>query len=104
MECIFFYGKQIIKPEDLSEADRVVTINSRNSSQVISDKTKIWKGKYLKILILENQSYIDYRMVIRNMLLESANYNKQWRDVKNKYLELKDLSGDEFLSGMSKII
>lgn len=99
----FLYsGRQIIKADDLIESDRITTINIKDSKTCISDKSKLWKGKELRLLILENQSYIDYHMIIRTMALESASYQKQWRTLKKQHQLKKDLNGNEYLSGMSK--
>lgn len=71
--------------------------------KTIVDKVRIWRGKKLHILAVENQNYIDYRMVLRNMLSESVGYRKQWRRKKRAHEEAKDLKdGDEYLSGMKK--
>ena len=36
------------------------------------DKVRIWKGKRLHILVVENQNYVDYQMVLRNMLQRAS--------------------------------
>lgn len=98
-----YHGKEVIKPEELVTADRIVgSWHKSKKYKAVSDSVKLWKGKYLRMLVLENQSYIDYRMVLRNMMQESITYNKQWKTLKNTHMEMKDLKGDEFLSGMSK--
>ena len=52
---------------------------------------------------MENQNYVDYRMVFRNMLSESLGYHKQWKQRKRLHAENRDLKqGDEYLSCVAK--
>lgn len=102
-----FHGRQIVKPEELEPEDsQTVALSKRAGTEdlkTIVDKARIWKGKKLHILVVENQNYIDYRMVLRNMLSESTGYQKQWRRKKRAHEEKKDLQNrDEFLSGMKR--
>lgn len=102
-----FYGRQIVKPEELEpdEAQTVVTGEKTGTGSVktVVDKVRIWKGKRLHILVVENQNYVDYQMVLRNMLSESIGYRKQWKRRKRAHGETKDLKNrDEYLSGMKK--
>ena len=66
---IFFHGEEIIKPEELEPCDSVFVqhFQNQNTVKVICDKIRKWKGQHLAILPLENQSYVDYRMVLRVM-------------------------------------
>lgn len=53
---------------------------NRKTVKVICDKARKWKGKHLAILPLENQSYVDYRMVLRIMqeeILATKNRGKK---------------------------
>ncbi len=86
--CLFG-GKDIMKAEDLEEADSVIVSSSENSTtiKVIADKIRKWKGYHVSILILESQSYIDYQMVLRSMKDDLANYEKQR---KQAYQDLLD--------------
>ncbi|MDE6750103.1 MAG: Rpn family recombination-promoting nuclease/putative transposase [Lachnospiraceae bacterium] len=71
--------------------------------KTIVDKVRFWKGKKIHILAVENQNYVDYQMVLRNMLSESNGYHKQWRQKRYTHEEACDLKdGDEYLSGMKK--
>lgn len=102
-----FKGRQVIKPEELEpyEAQTVVTgeKTGTGSMKTVVDKVRIWKGKKLHILAVENQNYVDYQMVLRNMLSESIGYRKQWKRRKRAHGETKDLKNrDEYLSGMKK--
>lgn len=102
-----FNGRQVVKPEEL-EPDETQTVSigegpERESVKTVVDKVRIWKGKKLHILAVENQNYVDYQMVLRNMLSESAGYRKQWKRRKRAHEETHDLKGrDEYLSGMKR--
>lgn len=78
-----FYGKQVVKPEELEpDEPQAVSTGDRTGSgnvKAIVDKVRIWKGKKLHILAVENQNYVDYQMVLRTMLSESVGYRKQWK-------------------------
>lgn len=102
-----FNGRQIVKPDELEPEDSQTVALSKGSGagniKTIVDKVRIWKGKKLHILMVENQNYIDYRMVLRNMLSESIGYRKQWKYKKRMHEEMRDLKGrDEFLSGIKR--
>lgn len=102
-----FHGRQIVKPEEL-EPDEAQTVTTgaetgTGSMKTVVDKVRIWKGKKLHILAVENQNYVDYQMVLRNMFSESIGYRKQWKRKKRAHEEKCDLkAGDEYLSGMKK--
>lgn len=104
-----FHGRQVVRPDELEPADaRMVYLGKeagrRADITAIVDKARIWKGKVIHILAVENQLYVDYHMVLRNMLSESLNYHRQWKRKKAGHDREKDLKGskDEFLSGMRK--
>ena len=102
-----FNGRQIVKPEEL-EPDEAQTVSTGQEAgtgnvKTVVDKVRIWKGKRLHILAVENQNYVDYQMVLRNMLSESIGYRKQWKRKKRAHREMRDLKKrDEYLSGMRK--
>ena len=55
------------------------------------------------ILGVENQSFVDYGMVIRDLGYEMANYTEQLKLLKQKRRDEKSLtSGDEYLSGIKR--
>lgn len=102
-----FNGRQVIKPEELEPDESQTVITGENTGagtvKTVVDKVRIWKGKKLHILAVENQNYVDYQMVLRNMFSESLGYRKQWKRKKRIHGEMRDLkSQDEYLSGMRK--
>ena len=79
---VLFEGNEVVKPEELEEIDSVqVSLQNRKTGKkVICDKIRKWKGKYVSIMVLENQSYIDYGMVFRVMESEAIGYGKQRKE------------------------
>ena len=79
---VLFGGKEVMKPEELEVEDSVIvsTKNNRSLKKVICDKIRRWKGRYVSILVLENQTYVDYRMVFRVRESEVIGYNKQQKE------------------------
>ena len=102
---VLFGGKEIMKPEELENEDSVIVglKKKKNLKKVICDKIRRWKGRYVSIMVLENQSYVDYRMVFRVMESEVIGYDKQRKE---KYMEDRrqnlKFNSDEYLSGMKK--
>lgn len=104
-----FKGRQVVKPDELEPVDAQAVYlgkeaGRRENYKAIVDKTRMWKGKLIHILAVENQVYVDYRMILRNMLSESLSYYKQWRQKKAKHDKKHDfpVGTDEFLSGMTQ--
>ena len=102
-----FSGRQIVRPEELlpDESQAVSTggDTGTESMKTVVDKVRIWKGKKLHILAVENQNYVDYQMVLRNMLSESIGYRKQWKRKRRSHEGKHDLKNrDEYLSGMKR--
>lgn len=102
-----FQGRQVVKPEELKPAETQMVYlgkeaGARQNVKVIADKTRMWKGRLLHILAIENQTYVDYRMILRNMLTESLSYHKQWKRKKAIHDREGDLGNDRdvFLSGI----
>ena len=102
--CLF-EGREVMKPEELETEDSVKTGNhdKDNGGKVICDKIRKWKGKYVSVMVLENQSYVDYRMVLRVMRAEVNGYDEQRKEAnrKNREVGIK-FEGDEFPSEMKK--
>lgn len=103
---ILFNGQSIIQPEELEEGDSVFVqlFDTQKGKKVIANKVKKWKGQHLVILLLENQTYVDYRMVLRVMQEEVMIYEKQRKTAVNDMALTGQKFGNnsEFLSGMKK--
>ena len=104
-----FGGRQVVKPDELEPADAMAVYlgkdaGARKNYKDITDKARMWRGRLIHIITVQNQTYVDYRMVIRNMLAESIGYHKQWKLKKAVHEEAKDLveGSDAFMSKMNK--
>ncbi len=103
-----FGGKQIVKPEELEPMEpQAVNLENRagkrRTAKTVVDKKRLWNGRKIHILVIENQNYVDYQMVFRNMLSESIAYNKQWKQKRAEHEQRDDLKkADEYLSHMKK--
>lgn len=85
---ILFQGKEFIKSEDLHEMPPDIVYRDNDSQKlrkIIPDKVYMWKGMYISVLTLENQSLIDYSMVFRNMKMEAISYEKQFKELEREY-------------------
>ena len=102
---ILFHGEEIIRADELEEADQeiIIRINEQKMVNVIPDKVRKWRGRNMAVLVVEQQSYVDYRMVLRAMLIEAYGYLKQFAELvaKQKDSDIK-LQSDEFLSKVQK--
>lgn len=101
----FFKGEQVISAEELEEVDSKLVHHEKNEEavSVIRDKVYRWRGQNVSICVLENQSYVDYRMVFRVMLEEAVSYIKQQKRVYRKWKEAGySFDKNEFLSQMRK--
>ena len=110
---VCFGGREIIRPEDLSELDgRYVLFGQGNDSckeepagnSRNRDLKKLYRGQaLLRLMAVENQMVVDYTMPWRCMNYDVREYEKQIRDLQKKNRELKNLeSGAEYLCGLKK--
>lgn len=104
-----FQGRQVVKPEELEPADAQFVYlgkeaGARKNFRAIVDRACMWKGRLFHILAVENQTFVDYHMVLRNMLTESLSYQRQWKQKKLAHEKEHDLciGTDEFFSGMTR--
>lgn len=102
-----FSGRQVVQPEELEPEDsRIVNAGPKQgtgSTETIVDKARIWRGRKLHIFVVENQNYVDYQMVLRNMFSESSGYRRQWKQKKRQHMTAGSLKDkDEYLSGMKR--
>ncbi len=100
---VLYQGKQIVKPQELSEQDgELRSISMNQTKKIIRDKAKMWRGTAFVVFSLENQTKVDYRMVFRAMLSESMAYDKQLKKRKEEWKKKENQSSEEFISGMGK--
>lgn len=101
---VLYHGRQVIPADELEDVDtELLYAEDNEAKKTIRDKVKLWRGALIVILSVENQNYVDYRMVTRNMLTESMAYYKQWKKTASEHREKGDLTEtDEFLSKMKR--
>ena len=111
----FLYdGEQVIDPTRLKELDRTAVAlpygNNSQKSDVVQKYRDVFKllvameddnATYL-LLGVEDQRYVHYAMLVKNMLYDATQYAKQVEQISKAHREKKDVSGDEFLSGLTK--
>ena len=105
-----FNGKQVIKPNKLSEMDTAVsaTIQSKSYNESITRNRDVVKkmadGVEFNILGLEIQDKTHYAMPLRTMTYDALGYIKEYNDIKKHHKLNKDSfsSHEEFLSGINK--
>jgi hypothetical protein len=108
--AVLYDGRQVIKPEDLEDADtdESSVFEHRDYAESVKasrDNIKICKKskKYnvgLMLLGLEGQQSIHYAMPLRVMGYDYGTYKKQYDSNAAKYKDSSGLTGDEYLSRM----
>ena len=105
-----FNGKQVLKPDKLTEMDTDVsaTIHSKSYNESITRNRDVVKkmsdGVEFNILGLEIQDKTHYAMPLRTMTYDALGYIKEYNDIKKQHKLNKDSfsSPEEFLSGIDK--
>ena len=105
-----FNGKQVLKPDKLTEMDTDVsaTIHSKSYNESITRNRDVVKkmsdGVEFNILGLEIQDKTHYAMPLRTMTYDALGYIKEYNDIKKHHKLNKDSfsSPEEFLSGIDK--
>ena len=105
-----FNGKQVLKPDKLTEMDTDVsaTIHSKSYNESITRNRDVVKkmsdGVEFNILGLEIQDKTHYAMPLRTMTYDALCYIKEYNDIKKHHKLNKDSfsSHEEFLSGINK--
>ena len=105
-----FNGKQVLKPNKLTEMDTDVsaTIQSKSYNESITRNRDVVKkmsdGVEFNILGLEIQDKTHYAMPLRTMTYDALGYIKEYNEIKKHHKLNKDsfCSPEEFLSGINK--
>ena len=105
-----FNGRQVLKPDKLTEMDTDVsaTIQSKSYNESITRNRDVVKkmsdGIEFNILGLEIQDKTHYAMPLRTMTYDALGYIKEYNDIKKQHKLNKDSfsSPEEFLSGIDK--
>ena len=104
-----FGGKEIIKPEELSELDTDVSnvVELGEYKETLTRARDIVKraayGVDFVIMGIENQTRVHYGMPLRVMLYDSLGYLKECREIARQHRKDGDrATPEEFLSGLHK--
>ncbi len=108
-------GKQIVKKDDLKDADtqvgfvnhpkfiRKLSLKRKGNVKIRDAVRKVAFGMNFAIVGLENQEHLDYSIPIRNMFYDVATYDKQLSAIRKDIRKnSKNLSEGEYLYGFSK--
>lgn len=106
--CVF-NGKQILKPEDLTEVDTDISSlikfngHAETIQKVLDVVKKTAYGVDFVILGIENQQKIHYAMPLRHMIGDAFSYLKEYNELAAENKKEKNLeNSDEFLSKLRK--
>ena len=84
---VLFRGKQVVRPEQLEDADtiyRVESGGSKHTQRTRDVKMKMDTGVVLRMLAIENQKHVDYAMPVRCMEYDVAEYRKQLQTLRRQ--------------------
>ena len=83
---VFFSGRAVVRPEELSEASEKYAEGAagHRSLRVRDVKMNLYGGASLRILAVENQSRVDYIMPFRCMEYDVFEYRKQIAQIKRE--------------------
>ena len=108
-----YHGKSVIKSETLQEKDPTELVATFTNGNNVFAKEKlrdVFKECIIKesehqiflLMGIEAQSGVHYAMAVRNGLYDFMEYASQVREKAKEHQKKRDLSGDEFLSGICK--
>ena len=107
--AVIFRGKQVIKPEDLTERDTDMSgiIQFKDYQKTLERTRDVVKkmayGVEFAVLGIESQQKIHYAMPLRTMLYDSLGYLKEYQEITRiRKAERGKMTEDEFLSKMKK--
>mgnify|MGYP000755970721 FL=1 len=107
--AVFFKGEQVLKPQDLTEADTDVSSmlkfngHAETVQKILDVVKKTAYGVDFVLWGLENQAKIHYAMPLRHMVGDAFSYMKEYDEIAAVNKKNGDFhSADEFLSGFKK--
>lgn len=97
--AVLFGGREVIKAEQLQERDteesNVLELGDRQESITAArDLFRVLKtamGVEFALVGIENQDKVHYAMPIRVMNLDAYAYDRQWKRLKQKYKDEKEI-------------
>ena len=108
LNCLWFSGSRVLTPENIRErkadSSRIWKETEKfHTSEVFRDLLReVCLGTHTLLVALEAQSDIHYAMPVRVINGDSIHYHEQWRRIRNRHRQNRDLRGSGYLSGFSK--
>ena len=106
---VIFNGKEVIRPENLSEMDTDVsgTIEMKDYKETLTRARDVVKktayGVEFVVMGVENQEKVHYAMPLRTMIYDSLGYLKEYKEITSSRKKGRSLETQaEFLSKMKK--
>lgn len=110
MNGTIFDGKQVLSPDKLELlSTRSGVVYEKNGKKKAVERSGDIRmqgdmGTYSVILAGETQNRVHYAMPVRTMLYDALEYTKQVQELEKEHRQKGDiLTGDEFLSGISRL-
>ncbi len=94
--AVIFHGKQVIKPEDLTERDTDMSgiIQFKGYQETLERTRDVVKkmayGVEFAVLGIESQQKIHYAMPLRTMLYDSLGYLKEYQEITGLFCRLSN--------------
>ena len=104
----WFSGRRVLKPENIRERSADTSriwkeSGTLHTSEVFRDLTReVCLDTHTLLVALEAQSDIHYAMPVRVINGDSMQYHEQWRRIRNRHRQRRDLRGAGYLSGFHK--
>ncbi len=110
---LIYDGGERIRPEHLTPQSTVTLVKNEGKEKIhyVERTRDLLRNVVIQndeehtylILGIESQSYVDYGMPVRNLLMNAMEYSEQMAQIKTMHRIQQDkLNSDEFLSGMRK--
>lgn len=103
---IIFRGRQIVRPDALTELDSKAWRNEGQKAschEYLRDHVKLWHYCGKKIILgLEPEENVHFALPVKYMNYESIQYDKEYKRILRKHRKKKDLVAKEYLSGFSQ--
>ena len=108
LNALWFSGNRILTSDNIREckadSSRIwKDADTLHTSEIFRDLTReVSLGTHTLLVALEAQSDIHYAMPVRVINGDSMQYHEQWRRIRNRHRQRRDLRGAGYLSGFHK--
>ncbi len=108
LNALWFSGNRILTSDNIREckadSSRIwKDADTLHTSEIFRDLTReVSLGAHTLLVALEAQSDIHYAMPVRVINGDSMQYHEQWRRIRNRHRQRRDLRGAGYLSGFHK--